>query len=116
MPTLDSYTSARGGAIVRDGGGKYQEACMRGTVFGACNQSGVTSQAGLSGTTPVLALYNPVGSGVNVVLWYAGANILASAATAGAVWLAQHQATSAALAVSAVGTLLVTRRLFIPNI
>jgi hypothetical protein len=115
MSTLEGNESALGGmTVVNQGRGKYIESAIRGALFGCCNQSGVTSQAGLSGTTPVLALYNPPGSGVNVALIYAGANILASAATVGAVWVAQHQATAAAAAVSAVGTLLVTRRLFVP--
>lgn len=73
---------------IMQGQAAFQDAVMAGRVFGVCNQAGVTSQAGLSATTPVLTLYNPLGSGVNCVLWYAGATFSVAFATAGAVWLA----------------------------
>ena len=75
----------------------FQEAVLRGNTYGVCNQAGVTSQAGLSATTPVLTLANPTSSGVNAVLWYAGATFSVAFGTAGAVWLA-HSAVPASLA------------------
>lgn len=75
----------------------YEDAVNRGNTYGVCSQSGVTSQAGLSATTPVLTLANPTGSGVNAVLWYAGATFSVAFATAGVVWLA-HSAVPATLA------------------
>ena len=75
----------------------FQAAVERGNTYGVCSQAGVTSQAGLSATTPVLTLANPTGSGVNAVLWYAGATFTVAFATAGAVWVA-HSAVPATLA------------------
>lgn len=66
----------------------FQEAVLRGNCFTVASQSGVTSQAGLSVTTPVLTLANPSGSGVNVVVWFAGATFTVVFATVGAVWVA----------------------------
>jgi hypothetical protein len=51
----------------------FQKAVGEGRVYSVCNQAGVTSQAGLSATTPVLTLYNPLGSGVKGRIWYVGA-------------------------------------------
>lgn len=75
----------------------FQAAVERGNTYGVCSQAGVTSQAGLSATTPVLTLANPAGSGVNGVLWFAGATFTVAFATAGVVWLA-HSAVPATLA------------------
>ena len=61
---------------------------LRGSVYPVCSQSGVTSQAGLSATTPVLPLANPTGSGVNAVIWFAGATFTVVFGTVGAVWVA----------------------------
>ena len=91
--TLTRNVALRNGNTQAD----FQDAVERGNVYGVCNQAGVTSQAGLSATTPVLTLANPVGSGVNGVLWYAGATFTVAFATAGAIWLA-HSAVPAALA------------------
>jgi hypothetical protein len=85
----------------------FQDAVERGNVFGVCNQSGVTSQAGLSATTPVLTLANPAGSGKNLVLWYAGANMLVANAAAAAVFAAVGTDTNAA---AVTGTLTTAHR------
>lgn len=68
--------------------GRYYELVSRGLVYGVANQAGITSQAGLSATTPALTLFNPKGSGVNAVLLYAGATFTVAFATAGAIWVA----------------------------
>jgi hypothetical protein len=91
--TLTRNLGLRGGDVQA----RFQDAVERGNVYGVCNQAGVTSQAGLSATTPVLTLANPTGSGVNGVLWFAGATFSVAFATAGAIWLA-HSAVPAALA------------------
>lgn len=74
----------------------FQDAVERGAVFGVCNNAGVTSQAGLSATTPVLTLYNPASSGKLGILWYAGAQFSVAFAAAAAVWLAANTNTAAA--------------------
>lgn len=84
------------GAYVTQASATLQEAVLRGKAFGFCSQAGVTSQAGLSLTTPVATLYNPLSSGVNAVLWYASACFTVAFATAGDVWLAANTNTGAA--------------------
>lgn len=85
----------------------FIKAVEGGRVFSICSQAGVTSQAGLSGTTPVLTLYNPLGSGVKGRLWYAGAIITVTSATAGAVFLAAGTDVQAA---TVTGTLTTAHR------
>lgn len=75
---------------------RFAEAAARGKCFAVCNQAGVTSQAGLSATTPVLTLYNAAGSGVNGFLWFAGANFSVAFAAASQVWLAANTNVAAA--------------------
>lgn len=85
-----------GSVAIKGSGGYFQESVAQGRVYAVANQTGVTSQAGLSATTPVLTLYNPLSSGVNCVLWYAGASFSVAFAAASAVWAAVGTTTSAA--------------------
>lgn len=96
-----------GGLRVADSQAKYQAAVQRGNVWGVCNQVGVTSQAGLSASTPVLTVYNPLGSGYDGVLWFAGCNLAVVNGAAAAVWLAANTNTVAA---AVTGTLTTTHR------
>ena len=73
-----------------------QAAVAKGRVYAVASTAGVTSQAGLSATTPVLTLYNPLGSGVKGRLWYAGALLAVANVAAAAVWLAVGTDTAAA--------------------
>lgn len=79
-------------------------AVEEGRVWSVANQAGVTSQAGLSATTPVLTLANPAGSGVRGRLWYAGATFTVAFATAGAVFLAAGTNTTAAVVTGTLTT------------
>lgn len=99
--------SRRGGLFNAPISASLQEAVLRGRCYGWCSQAGVTSQAGLSATTPVGTLYNPLGSGVNAVVWFAGAAFTVAFATAGAVWVAVNTNTAAA---AVTGTLSTTHR------
>lgn len=85
----------------------FREAVEAGRCFASCSQAGVTSQAGLSATTPVLTLYNPSDSGVNGFLHFAGATFTVAFATAGAVWVAANTSTVAA---AVTGTLTTAHR------
>ena len=60
----------------------------QGRVYSVANQAGVTSQAGLSATTPVLTLANQAGSGVKGLLHFAGATFLVAFAAAAAIFVA----------------------------
>ncbi len=103
----NSTFDRRGSLVVTGGGGYFGEAVDRGSVFAVASQAGVTSQAGLSATTPVLTLYNPAGSDVDLVLWYAGATFTVAFATAGAIWVAAGTNTAAA---AVTGTLTTAHR------
>lgn len=90
-----------GTLAVADAHARFQEAVYRGNVYTGANLGGtpVASQAGLSATTPVLSLFNPVTSTVNLVLWtftYAVTSV--NAAQAG-IWLAFNQPFIAATGV-----------------
>ena len=85
-----------GSGVVADAHARYYEAIVRGNAFVVANQTGVTSQAGLSGTTPVLTLYNPAGSGVNGVVLWAGAFSIVAVAAGMMVWLAANTNIAAA--------------------
>lgn len=73
--------------LVNNFGALYQEAVLSGGVYSVCNQAGITTQAGLSATTPCLTLYNPVGSGVNGVLVFAGCVNTVAFAAASVIWI-----------------------------
>ena len=76
----------------KNGGLKLSDAFLRavdeGRMFAVASQAGVTSQAGLSATTPVLTLPNPAGSAKRGKLWFAGATFTVAPATVGVVWVA----------------------------
>lgn len=96
--------SRRGGVATSD---SFREAVEEGRAFAVCNQAGVTSQAGLSATTPVLTLYNPVGSGKNAFVHFCGATFSVAFATAGAIWVAVGTNLAAA---AVTGTLTTSHR------
>ena len=76
--------------------GLYFEPCSRGAVYSVANQAGVTTQAGLSATTPALTLYNPLGSGVNGILLYAGCVSSVAYAAASVVFIGANTNLAAA--------------------
>jgi hypothetical protein len=86
----------QGSLVVTNNHGKYYEAASRGGMFSVCNQAGVTSQAGISATTPVLTLYNPAGSGYRAALIYAGATFTVAPASVGVVFLCANTNVAAA--------------------
>ncbi len=91
-----AYTVARatrnGGLGTADVAGRYQEAVREANVFIGANPAGtaVTTQAGLSATTPALTLYNPSNSGYNLVLLGCGYIVTAAPAAAAGFMLAYN--------------------------
>jgi hypothetical protein len=83
---------------VSDGYGRYVDAVLRGNVYYGANLLGtpVTTQAGLSATTPALALYNPQGSNVVLALYNVGIAVTSSPAGAVGFCLAANSITAAA--------------------
>jgi len=71
-----------GAQIVADGHGRFQEAALRGTLFSAgmtvTSISNVTFTTGTLGATgtPIIGLWNPVGSGKNLVVLQARLQIV----------------------------------------
>lgn len=103
-PVAPRVLGADRALAVKDSSARFQAAVERGRCFAVCNQTGVTSQAGLSATTPVLTLANAAGSGVIGALWFAGATIEVAAATAGSVLLAVGTNTVAAVVTGTLTT------------
>lgn len=95
-----------GAQAVTDAHARFWEATMRGQVYACANQTGVTTQAGLSATTPALTLYNPVGSGVYGVLMYAGGVASVAFAAASIIWIG---ANTNLVAAAVTGTAGITR-------
>lgn len=96
-----------GALVVTQGHGRFQEAVEQGYVFAVVNQTGVTSQAGLSATTPVLTLYLPLGSNKKVAIWYVGVTFLVAFAAASAIFVAVGTELQAA---AVTGTLTTAHR------
>ena len=105
--TEEARGAKTGGLLVAQDVARYQQAVESGNVFGVANQAGVTSQAGLSATTPVLTLYNPLGSGKNAVLWYTGCTFLVAFAAASAIFVAVGSTVQSA---AVTGTLTTAHR------
>lgn len=76
--------------------GIYYEPSSRGGVFMVANQSGITTQAGISATTPALTLFNPKGSGVNAAILYAGCIASVAFAAAAVIFVAANTNIAAA--------------------
>lgn len=87
---------SNGGLLVTPAGSSFDEAVDRGNVYITANQTTVTTQAGLSATTPALTIANVAGSGKRVKLWYAGCQTLVAWTAAATVWLAQGGSAVAA--------------------
>lgn len=78
--------------------GRYLDAALRGNLYFGANALGtpVTTQAGLSATTPALTLYNPQGSGVLLALYGVTIDVTTSPAAACGFALAANDPTAAA--------------------
>lgn len=57
-----------GNLAVQQASGQYRDAVLRGTVFGAANQTSKTIGTTLTATMVTFALYNPTTSGKNLVV------------------------------------------------
>lgn len=99
--------SRTGGQVVSDEHARFYEAAVRQNIYTVANQAGITTQAGLSATTPALTLYNPAGSGVNGVILYAGFVASVAFAAASVIWLGANTNLAAA---AVTGTLTTTHR------
>jgi hypothetical protein len=89
---IGQRSSKDGHQIVQDGHSHYQQAVLDGNVWIGANPLGtpVTTQAGLSATTPALTLFNPYGSGKLLVLWRITVGLNAAPAAASTLVLAAN--------------------------
>jgi hypothetical protein len=87
-----------GAQAVAHSQGRYIESVYRGGVFIGADLAGtpVTTQAGLSATTPALSLHNPITSTVNVFLLAVGISVAAAPAAASQFIIARNLAAAAA--------------------
>ncbi len=65
----------------------FDLAVERGNVYVTANQTTVTTQAGLSVTTPALTIANRVNSGKSVRMWYVSASGLVTPGAAAQIWV-----------------------------
>lgn len=86
------------------GSGEYQNAVLSNNVFCASQQTGITLAAALRVDPGGLALYNPVGSGVNAVLIWAGWSTTVIWAAVSPVWLGINSNIAAAAATGTAAT------------
>ncbi len=94
----DIRAGRKGELMVGSIGSKYEQAVIDEAVFIGSNALGtpVTTQAGLSATTPALTLYNPVNSGVNMKLLKVNIGFNAAPAAATILALAYNDINAAA--------------------
>lgn len=75
-----------GSQAVQDSHGRYQEAIMRGNVYSLTVSAGAaTAFVGATGGTPFVSVYNPAGSGKNLVILHASVAPRVAASAAGSV-------------------------------
>jgi hypothetical protein len=110
--TIIQRSGRTGATVVTDAHGRFVEAVQRGNVYFAANQTGVTTQAGLSATTPVLTLFNPKGNTKNLAILYAGVTFSVAFAAAAVVWLAVNSNIAAA---DVTGTAATVRNALVGN-
>lgn len=99
--------SKTGGQVMTDEHPRFYEGASRQNIYTVANQSGITTQAGLSATTPALTLYNPAGSGIVGAIIYAGFVASVAFAAASVIWLG---ANTNLVAAAVTGTLTTAHR------
>lgn len=82
--------------FVQDAHGKYVEACYRDKLFSACQTVPTTMPAGLSASPTTTTLYNPIGSGVDAFIVYAGVTNIVAFPAAAIIWLGINDNLAAA--------------------
>jgi hypothetical protein len=103
---VNSRAGQLGDAIVSQLHPRYYETNYRGNVFGLSvpTAAAITAFAGGAAGTPMLALFNPAGSGKNAVLMKAGVGNVVAASAAGTVAFGLFFGTTAAITQATVVT------------
>lgn len=85
VAAVDVRQGSHAEGIVQQAGGKYKEATKRGNVYSAMTAvSGVAPGTAL-GTTAAFCLYNPIGSGKNLIVQKLGMGLISGTLGAGIV-------------------------------
>lgn len=83
---------------------RYQGMVLSGRAYSAASANAAATFAATPSANPPFALYNPIGSGVNVVLWRASVGFYGSGTSGvGTICLAANTNTAAAATTSSVG-------------
>ena len=77
-----------GALMVAQQGAAFDAAVAKGNVFHTASQATVTTQAGLSATTPALTIANKNGSGKSVKLWHVAVGSLVSTSACAQIYAA----------------------------
>lgn len=101
-PTRQSgFPSARGdnfgNLAVALAGGKYKDTVLQGNSYHAANQTATTIGTALTATAVTCSLYNPTGSGKNLVIMWWSFAMTSVTVTAGAIVLATNNSNVAAI-------------------
>lgn len=93
--TLQDFRLAKDGSqAVQDSHAKFQEAVYRGRVWTVTVGAAGVAPGTALGTAPPLTIFNPVGSGVNLILWKAHMGYISGTLGAGnIVWAYNIQTT-----------------------
>ena len=105
--------SRDGCLVIQKGHAKFQEAVYRGNVFAVADQAGAALAGGLSDSPVNVCLFNPKGSNMLAVIWWAGIVSLVDPGVAAlAVWIGANFNIAAA---AVIGTAASPRNCMIGN-
>lgn len=111
-----SFPTAKGSpdgfTIVQDGHSRFQQAVLNGNCYAVGDGSGGANPSGLSASPISVCLFNPKGSGINAVIWYASVSTAVAPAAIQHVWLAINNNIAAA---AVTGTALAPKNCLIGN-
>ena len=105
--------SRDGCAVIQYGHAKFQEAVYRGNVFAVADQAGAALAGGLSASPVNVCLFNPKGSNMLAVIWWAGlVNMVDPGVAALTIWIGANINITAD---AVIGTAAVPRNCMIGN-
>ncbi len=104
--------SADGFALVQDGHSRFQQAVLNGNCYCVGDGTGGQNPSGLSASPISVCLFNPKGSGINAVIWYASVSSIVAPAAAQVVWLGINNNIAAA---AVTGTALAAKNCLVGN-
>lgn len=104
--------AADGTLFTQDRHSRFQQAVLAGNVYAVGDGSGGQNPSGLSASPISVCLFNPKGSGVNAVIWFASVSSIVAPAAAQVVWLGINNNIAAA---ATTGTALAPKNCLVGN-